>query len=162
MDLDDPANDPVLQPDGRWLYTIHALALKNCILRIEKDTYFPFIGSYSLNVHSINDPEQFIDLGRIGLLNEVKEDALILSWQDHPCDLDLRLKCPNDEVIGIRQSDDASEFFENYYGRVSVDSTTGRGPETVVINHWTDFDSRFKIGGDYKLYVNWYRDEIEN
>lgn len=37
------------------------------------------------------------------MLNEVKEDALILLWDAIPRDLDARLECPNGETVGVKQ-----------------------------------------------------------
>ena len=50
-----------------------------------------------------------------------------------------------------------SAVANNYYAKVSVDSKTGYGPETIVINHWSDLHSKFKIGGKFKFFVNWYK-----
>lgn len=54
-----------VEPDGRIVYEVHGLSLKNTNLKIEKNTYFPFANQYSLDVKSIYDDEIIIDLGRI-------------------------------------------------------------------------------------------------
>jgi len=116
-----------------------------------------------LNIQSFYDVSD-IDLGRIGLLNESKEDAFVLTWGEKPIDLDSRLRCPNGEVVGVpNDSSDANRnvLQENFFAEVSVDTINGFGPETLTISKWTDvsLSSKYKIGGHYELYVNWYKDE---
>lgn len=156
---------------GRYVYTLIAEVLKNTLLRVTKNTYFPFIGRYDLSeVTSIADlyytlPEHAIDLGRVGLLNEVKEDAIILIWNKYPSDLDSRLTCPNGETVGMLEAKEANEeehfhttLKSNYYAKMSVDSIIGFGPETVVVNHWSNLNDKYKIGGKWKFFVKWYKD----
>ena len=165
-DLGEPEFDSTT---GRYVYTINVETYRKTSMRITKNTYFPFIGKYFLeNVTSIDDlwyREHPLDLGRIGLLNEVKEDAIILLWEERPNDLDIRLVCPNGEAIGVDEptaSTTAESYLsaknENYFAKMSVDSKLGYGPETVVINHWSDFNSKYKIGGKWKFLVKWYAD----
>ena len=53
-------------------------------------------------------------------------------------------------------SDTSVENF-NYYAKVSVDSQAGYGPETIVINHWSNFNDKYKIGGKFHYFVNWWK-----
>lgn len=143
----------------RFNHAIDSVSTKLLNLRIEKIGYFPFEGSYMLTVTSIYQDVIEIDLGRIGLLNEMKEDAIVLSWHEHPIDLDVRLLCPNGEVVGVMQSSsDNSHLLTNYYANVSIDDSNAEGPETIVMNHWVNPNDKYKIGGKFRFYVNWFKD----
>lgn len=116
-----------------------------------------------MNIESFND-EFDIDLGRIGMLNEIKEDAFVLTWGETPADLDSRLICPNGEIVGVSSTFDdetKSAKHDNFFASVSTDSINGYGPETLTIRKWADTDSnsRFKIGGHFEFYVHWFVDE---
>ena len=157
--IDIPEDQPVINVDdrNRLEYSIDLYISKNVRLRIEKEDYFPYSKTYVLPEISFQD-NILLDLGEIGMLNEVKEDAMILTWKDHPTDLDLRLVCPNGETIGIIENDDPSTTESNYYAKMSSDSKNGYGPETIIINHWVNFSDKHRIGGEFKLKVKWYRD----
>lgn len=74
-------------------------------------------------------------------------------------DLDTRVSCPDESIVGISSSGSSDGIVsKNKFAEVSIDSKTGYGPETITIRRWTDTESDSKIGGHYEFYANWYRD----
>lgn len=148
----------ITNESNQYIHTIEYESLKVLNLRIEKPGYFPFEATYSLDIKSIYQDTIEIDLGRIGLLTEVKENAIVLTWGKTPTDLDVRLQCPNGEIVGIKQNSEDSNILSNYYASVAIDNNTGEGPELISINHWVNFKNKYKIGGKFRYYVNWFKD----
>ncbi len=91
-----------------------------------------------------------------GLLNKVKQDIFLLTWNEKPDDLDSRVLTPNDEIVGIAVEGE-SEKKSNLYANMSTDSRAGHGPEVIAVKKWlnTNEDAKDKIGGHYEFYVYW-------
>ena len=163
------SNDAITEENGRYMYEMiyeFDSKVKELNIKLIKETYFTFDTTIKTDEIRVDETtgSMVIDLGRIGMLNEVKEDAFVLTWNANPRDLDSRLKCPNGEVVGITQTPNGAQsdgvLRSNEYAEVSVDSNVGFGPETLTIKRWLDTSpsSQFKIGGHYDFYVNWFKD----
>ena len=69
--------------DGRYVYEISGNTAKTCLIELYKDTFFPIRSKIILDIKEF-DEVTTIDLGRIGMLNEIKEDAFALTWRRAP------------------------------------------------------------------------------
>lgn len=65
---------------GRYLYEVHTKSIQQCLVELRKRTYFPYRKRFNLEIHSFSDII-LIDLGRVGMLNEIREDAFVLTWR---------------------------------------------------------------------------------
>lgn len=68
------------EENGEYLYAVDFETLKYFRLELIKNTFFPYEDIFDLNVASVSD-HTIIDLGKIGLLNEIKEDVIVLRWR---------------------------------------------------------------------------------
>ena len=146
---------------GMRICSVAAKATLACRVELRKHTYFPYRRTFSLDGVSFSGSSD-VDLGRIGLLNEIKEDAFVLTWGEKPADLDSRLACPNGETVGVSSafSDETRGILhDSLFANVSTDSINGYGPETLTVRKWADLGSSLKVGGHYEFYVHWYMDE---
>ena len=66
--------------DGRYVYEVSGNTTKTCLIELYKDTFFPIRSKRILDIKEF-DEVTTIDLGRIGMLNEIKEDAFALAWR---------------------------------------------------------------------------------
>lgn len=101
----------------RYIYEILDIGPNTFTLTIEKTRYYPFSKKYVLVSKSIFDDPIPDDLGRIPLLSEVKTNAVLLTWEEYPTDLD-----------GIIINPDGSETScmnrKTYYSIVDIDDTS--------------------------------------
>lgn len=152
-EITDYSIEEIENLDGTWSYkyTIETSGAKEVEFVLEKTKYYSFRSHFTLGANSIFDDPTFEDLGRLPLLSEIKTNAIFLSWGEFPVDLDAIVVNP-----------DKSETYWNnrktFYSIVDIDDQTSYGPETLSINKWIDFDSKYKIGGDFIYKVNWRRD----
>lgn len=152
---DDILIEEGLNDDGyiRYFYKVNGFGPRKFKLTVEKTKYYPVTQEFVLQAQSIYDPPVEINLGMIPMLKEIKTNAIVLTWGQYPMDLDAIVINPDGSKTSVREEIGQRK---TYYSMVDIDDQTGNGPETISIQKWTDFDSKYRIGGTFNYRVNWY------
>lgn len=156
--FENTENVKIINDNGQFKYEVEARTTLNFNIKIEKTNYFPFQSDLNLANYSIdknfsvhNEILIVIDLGKFPLLSLEKTNAIVLSWNEYPHDLDAYLTNP----------DNTQTYYEKpsgYFSNVDIDDKRSYGPETISVIHWTDLDNQNAVNTTFKYNVNWYKD----
>ena len=135
----------------QYVYRCQTIGPKTFTLTIEKTRYFPFSRKFVSNAQSIFDDPIQENLGHLPLLSEIKSNAVVLTWNQYPTDLDAKIINPDGTETSVWNR-------KTFYSLVDIDDTASYGPETISFNKWVDWESKYKVAGTFNYRVNWYED----
>lgn len=156
--FENTENVKIINDNGQFKYEVQTRTTLNFNIKIEKTNYFPF--QSDINLVNYNIDKNFsvhdeilivVDLGKFPLLSLEKTNAIVLSWNEYPHDLDAYLTNP----------DNTQTYYEkpsSYFSNVDIDDKRSYGPETISVIHWTDLDNQNAVNTTFKYDVNWYKD----
>ena len=156
--FENTENVKIINDNGQFKYEVQTRTTLNFNIKIEKTNYFPFqsdinLANYNIDKNfSVHDEILIVvDLGKFPLLSLEKTNAIVLSWNEYPHDLDAYLTNP----------DNTQTYYEkpsSYFSNVDIDDKRSYGPETISVIHWTDLDNQNAVNTTFKYDVNWYKD----